>query len=156
MIGGSTTGTNCVLTTVRSVVLGYEHFWTPQWHELLTGAYMAESYNATANAILCSLEGGGNGVGVGVGTAAMATPGCNNNWSYWTVGSRLQWDVTKSFYIGVETLYMKFNSAQTFNGEIPASVALASPSTCSNGITCTVANQSDWAFTLRMHKDFLP
>ena len=97
VIGGSTTGTNCVLTTVRSVVLGYEHFWTPQWHESLTGAYMAESYNATANAILCSLEGGGNGVGVGVGTAAMATPGCNNNWSYWTVGSRLQWDVTKTF-----------------------------------------------------------
>jgi hypothetical protein len=154
VIGGATTGTNCLLTTAWSAVLGYERFWTPQWHESLTGGYGAESYNTTANAILCSLEGGGNGNGA-LGTATIATAGCNNNWSYWTAGSRLQWDVTKSFYIGVEALYMHLNSAQTFNGVVPAALALAAPSTCSAGV-CAVQNQSDWAFTLRIHKDFLP
>ena len=33
--------------------------------------------------------------------------GCNNNWDTWGVGSRLQWDVTKSFYIGVEAIYQQ-------------------------------------------------
>jgi hypothetical protein len=154
VIGGATTGTDCLLTTAWSAVLAYEHFWTPQWHQSFSGAYLGESYGTGANAILCSLEGGGNGAGIG--TASIATAGCNNNWSYWTAGSRLQWDVTGSFYIGVEALYMRLNSAQTFNGVIPASVGLGPTSTCGRGITCIVSDQSDWAFTLRMQKDFLP
>jgi hypothetical protein len=105
------------------------------------------------------LEGTSNGSGAG--TAAAALGGCNNNWSYWTVGSRLQWDVTKSFYIGVEALYMNFNTATTPSGLVPTAAALAAPSTCAVATaggsgSCTAANQSDWAFTIRMHKDFLP
>jgi hypothetical protein len=153
VVSGTTTGTNCLLTKVSSAVLGYERFWTLQWHESFTGGYVAESYNMTANAILCSLEGGGNGTGVG--TAATTTTGCNNSWSYWTAGTRLQWDVTKSFYVGVEAVHMHLNSAQTFNGVVPTALALGAPSTCSAGV-CAVQNQSDWAFTLRIHKDFLP
>ena len=152
---GGAGNTNCLLTTAWSAVLAYEHFWSPNWHQSFAGSYGAESYSSQANAILCSAEGGGNGAGLG--TAATATAGCNNNWSFWTAGSRLQWDVTKSFYIGVEALYIKYNSAQTFNGLIPTSVAVGAPSTCSvTAGNCTVANQSDWAFTLRIHKDFLP
>ena len=75
-------------------------------------------YNTQANAILCSDEGGGNGAGAG--SAAVATAGCNNNWSNWGVGSRTQWDVTKTFYLGVEVLYSTLRSAQTLNGLIPA------------------------------------
>jgi hypothetical protein len=55
----------------------------------------------------------------------------------------------------VEAIHMHLNSAQTFNGVVPASLALTAPSTCGAGV-CAVQNQSDWAFTLRMHKDFLP
>ena len=55
----------------------------------------------------------GEGLGAGAGTTAVAGAGCNNNWDIWGVGSRLQWDVTKSFYIGVEAIYQKFDSAQT-------------------------------------------
>jgi Porin subfamily len=149
-----TTGTSCLLTTAWSAAVAYEHFWTPQWHESFSGAYMAESYGTSANGILCSLEGLG-AAGGGGGTAAVAAAGCNNNWSYWTAGTRLQWDVTKSFYIGVEALYMHFNTATTPTGALPTAVALAAPSTCGAGV-CTDSNQSDWAFTLRIHKDFLP
>jgi hypothetical protein len=144
-----------MLTTAWSGVLAWEHFWTPQWHQSFSGSYMAESYSSGANSILCSLEAGGNGASIG--TAATAAAGCNNNWSYWTVGSRLQWDVTKSFYIGVEALYMNLNSAKTFNGIVPTAVASElTSSTCSTSATCSVSNASDWSFTLRMHKDFLP
>jgi hypothetical protein len=130
----------------------YEHYWTPQWHESFVGAYLAENYNSTANAMLCSAIGGGNGAGTGA--AAVATAGCNNNWSFWGVGSRLQWDVTKSFYVGVEVIYQQLITAQTFNG---LSTAVLQPvnSGCP-AIGCAVTNESNWSFTLRMHKDFLP
>jgi hypothetical protein len=152
--GGATTGTSCMLTTAWSAVLAWEHFWTPQWRQSFSGSYMAESYSSGANAVLCSLEG----AGAGIGTGAAATAGCNNNWSYWTVGSRLQWDVTKSFYIGVEALYMKLNSASAPGGVFPGAVAAGfdGVSTCGTTGNCAVNNQSDWAFTLRAHKDFLP
>jgi hypothetical protein len=152
--GGATTGTSCMLTTAWSAVLAWEHFWTPQWRQSFSGSYIAENYSSGANAVLCSLEG----AGAGFGTGATATAGCNNNWSYWTVGSRLQWDVTKSFYIGVEALYVKLNSASTPGGVFPGAVAAGfdGVSTCGTTGNCAVANQSDWAFTLRMHKDFLP
>ena len=156
VVAGSTTGTNCLLTTAWSAALAWEHFWSPQWHESFSGSYIAESYSTAANGILCTLEGQG-GAGSGVGTAATAAVGCNNNWSYWTAGSRLQWDVTKSFYIGVEALYMHFNTASSSTGFVPTTSALAAPSNCGVAATpCTNANQSDWAFTVRMHKDFLP
>jgi len=159
---GAANNTNCLLTTAWSAAVAYEHFWSPSWHQSFSGAYMAESYGAAANGILCALEGAS--YGAGVGSAAAAVTGCNNNWSYWTAGSRLQWDVTKSFYIGVEALYMHFNTATVPSGAaVPTVSGLAAPSTCAvagpvgggSGL-CTNANQSDWAFTLRMHKDFLP
>jgi hypothetical protein len=149
-------GTSCILTTAWSVVAGYEHYWTPQWHQSVTGSYVAESYSSGANNILCELEGAGIG---GIGTGAGALAGCSNNWSYWTVGSRLQWDVTKSFYIGVEALYMNLSSAQAPGGLLPAAVAVGEGSTSTCGLAtgnCTVNNQSDWEFTIRMHKDFMP
>jgi Porin subfamily len=155
VFGGAagTTGTSCNLTTAWSAIAAYEHYWTPQWKQSIVGGYFHESYNSQANAILCSLEGSGNGAFVG--SSAVATPGCNNDWSYWTVSSRLQWDVTKSFYIGVEALYSHLDSASSWNGLVPSSVGLSAPSVCSLGV-CTVANQNNWAFTLRAHKNFLP
>ena len=151
-----TTGTNCLLTTAWSVVAAYEHFWTPQWHQSISGSYIAETYGSAANSILCSLEGATSGAGIGAG--AVAGTGCNNNWSYWTAGSRLQWDVTTSFYLGMEVLYMNLNTAHPNTTEaIPTALGLGAPSTCgSTAGNCTASNQSDWAVTLRVQKDFLP
>jgi len=149
--GASVTNTGCNLTTAWSVNASFEHYWTPQLHQSLAGGYMAVSFNNQANAILCTLAGGGNGNG-GVGTLAVATPGCNNNWSFWGIGSRLQWDVTKTFYLGVEVLYDHQNSATTFNGLVAGTgYALGAP-----GAPVVVANENNWAFTARAHRDFLP
>ncbi len=150
VFGGAagTTGTGCQLTTAWSAGASYEHYWTPQWHELFYGAYMQTRYDTSANAMLCSLEGGGNGAGVG--TAAVATAGCNNNYSTWTVGSRLQWDVTKTLYLGVEALYSDLQTAQTFNGLMTPALVLAGTTPIST------ASQHDWSFTARIHRDFVP
>ncbi len=118
VFGGSAaapaTQTSCQLTSAFGFNASYEHFWTPALHSDVYGAYTQVKYGGSANAMLCSAEGSGNGAGVGA--AAVATAGCNNNWSTWGIGSRTQWDVTKTFYLGVEVLYQKLMSAQSFNG----------------------------------------
>ncbi|MGB6535070.1 MAG: porin [Xanthobacteraceae bacterium] len=148
--GGTLAGANntgCQLTSAWGLDVAYEHYWTPQWHQSLV--YNAEwvRYNGAANAMLCVAET----AGTGVGTAAVATAGCNNNWDIWGVGSRLQWDVTKSFYIGVEALYSRFDSATLPGGVLTTPVTLGGA-----GNATTVASQNNWNFTIRMHKDFLP
>ena len=80
-------------------------------YESLFAAYYAVNYNqgtGSANSMLCVMEGNSNGV---VGAGAIAGAGCNNNWSMYAIGSRLQWDVTKSFYLGIEGIYDHMNSA---------------------------------------------
>ena len=132
--------TNCQRTTGWGVNASFEHYWTPAVHESLYGAYYAVSYaegTGSANSMLCVMEGNG----VLVGSLAIAGPNCNNNWSMWGVGSRLQWDITKSFYIGVEGLYDNMKSA-TVNttGIIPGGTAYIrcrSAARCSSNRTPT-------------------
>jgi Porin subfamily len=140
------TATNCNLTTAWVIDAAYEHYWTPQWHQSFVFNGMWTKYNSSANAMLCSAEA----AGAGVGSTAVAAAGCSNNWDIWGIGSRLQWDVTKSFYIGVEAIYDHFDS-----GTLPGG-ALTAPLTLANSGATTVSNQSNWMFTIRMHKDFLP
>ncbi|HEX3991074.1 MAG TPA: porin, partial [Acetobacteraceae bacterium] len=89
--GGSASG--CELTSAWGFNASFEHYWTPSWHQSLYGAYYQVSYDTAANNMLCSAES----FGTGTGTAARAGAGCSNNWSDWGIGTRLQWDVTKTF-----------------------------------------------------------
>jgi hypothetical protein len=145
--GGSTT--SCNLTTAWSLNAAYEHFWTPSVHQSFVGSYYAVSYNNQANAMLCST----GGFGAGIGSLAVATPGCNMNWDMYGVSTRLQWDVTKTFYLGVEVLYDHMDSAQTGSATgALGGFALGAP----NAPTILSSSMNTWAGTVRMHKDFLP
>ena len=149
LAAGNATG--CQLTTAWGLDVGYEHYWTPQWHQSLVFNGMWETYGkgtGSANAMLCV----GEGLGAGAGSTAVAGAGCNNDHDVWGVGSRLQWDVTKSFYIGVEAIYQHIDSAQTglAGNKLTPAITLV------NSGATTWADQSNWIFTLRMHKDFLP
>ena len=140
--------TSVDLTTSWGVNAAYEHHWNDQWRTSGYGGYAEVNYDSQANALLCVLEGGGNGTGAG--SKAVATAGCNNDWSFWWVGSRTQWNVTKDFYIGVDVLYSALDGASTWNGLLPASQ--------SNGGTSTfVGNSADAvSVEVRVHKDFYP
>jgi len=149
--------TNCNLTSAWGFNAGYEHYWTPAWHTSLYGAWYQVSYNAQSNAMLCEIAGFGNGLG---GSLATGIAGCSNNWSTWGIGARTQWDVTKTFYLGVEVLYSELHSAQTGCGNVLAG-------TCPGGAVGgnTVAfgnagllenNSSSWMVSVRAHRDFLP
>ena len=104
------------------------------------------SYNEQANNNLCSFAGAGTGTGTG--TAAVATPGCNMDWSTWWLGSRTQWNVTKDFYMGFDVLYSKLQSADTPNNVVPGNVAI--------GNATTVSDVDNWQFRFRVHRDFYP
>ena len=146
--------TGCMLTSAWGVNAGYDHYWTPAWHTSLYGAYYAVSYGkgtGSANANLCSAAGFGN---VLAGTLAVAGAGCDNDWQTWGIGSRTQWDVTKTFYLGVEVLYQNLHSAQTGTGSVIGPAGLASYAF--GGATVNEANASNWTVTVRAHRDFLP
>jgi hypothetical protein len=139
------------LTSAWGFNASYEHYWTPAWHTSLYGAWYEVSYgNGTnsGNALLCSNQGFSTFT-AGVGWNAAA--GCSNSWSTWGIGSRTQWDVTKTFYLGVEVLYQEMNSAKTPTGFVPGANLISGPVG-----PLTVANESNWSMTLRAHRDFLP
>ncbi len=158
---GTLAATGCELTTGWGINASFEHYWTPYLHQSLAGGYMAVRYDDQANAMLCAL-GSDGGIHDGV---AFANPGCNMNWNHWGIGSRLQWDVTKSFYVGVELLYTQLDSAHTSDGltrgfninELTNCEGTLHPPAEPGEGGCLVSDHLHaWSVNVRMHKDFLP
>jgi Porin subfamily len=148
-----TGATGCNLTTGWGVNAGFEHYWTPQFHESFIGSYMAIKYNSQGNALLCVAEGAG--VAGTSGSGAVAAAGCNNNWAMASGGTRFQYDVTKSLYLGVEFLYQHYYSAQMPGNILPAAIGIPAGSPSSAG-TASLKDENNLAITARIHKDFLP
>jgi hypothetical protein len=145
--GGNALGVNTTsveLTTAWGVNAAYEHFWNPRWRTSLYGGYAAVNYDNKANNMMCAAVGTANGTGTG--SVAVAQPGCNMDWQTWWIGSRTQWNVTKDFYMGVDVLYSKLQTADIN----PASGALTS--SASSG----VSDVDNWMFRFRVHRDFYP
>ena len=150
-----TTGTSCQLTSAWGFNAAYEHHWSPAWQTSLYGGWDQVHYNGEANAMLCSAAGFGNGL---QGSAAVAAAGCDNNWSTWNVGSRTQWNVSKTFYMGIDVMYQQLDSASTGSAGLPLGYA-ASTTTAggtTGGVTGTESHSSNWEIRFRAHKDFLP
>jgi hypothetical protein len=74
--------------------------------------------------------------------------------SNWGIGSRTQWDVTKTFYLGVEVLYENLHSAQTGTGSVVSPAGIAS--FASGGAAVNESHASNWMVSVRAHRDFLP
>jgi len=139
--GGTIAGgdaTSAELTKTWGFNAAYEHFWNPAWRTSVYGGYAAVSYNSRANAMLCALQGNAAG---GFGANAVAGVGCSNNWSTWWLGSRTQWNITKDFYMGVDVLYSKLNTATI--GVPVATLA-------------STRNEDNVAVRFRVHRDFMP
>ena len=139
--------TSCNQTTVWGFNASYEHHWSPAWQTSLYGGWDGVSYNSQANALLCTAAG----FGTGAGTAALAGVGCNNDWSTWFVGSRTQWNVSKTFYMGVDVMYSDLQSATTGSTGGPGGYVAAT-----SGAVGTEKSSSNWQIRFRAHKDFLP
>jgi hypothetical protein len=152
--GGTTVAaanqTSLELTTGWAVDVSYDHNWNRSWKTSLYGGYGSVSYNATANAMLCSING--FGAGTGVGSLAVATAGCSNDWSQWWLGSRTQWTVSQGFYMGVDVLYVNLNSA-----DLPAGALLNNATNPTGTPTSMLAgDRGEWKVNFRIDKSFAP
>ncbi|HEY6024903.1 MAG TPA: porin [Pseudolabrys sp.] len=135
--------TDLELTTSWNVNAAYEHFWSPRWRTSLYGGYAEVSYNDTANSMLC-------GFGA-TGAAGAAAERCDNNWQTWWLGSRTQWNVTKDFYMGLDVMYSKLQSADFgIIGGLPSTAQ--SP----NLGTIPKVDPDNWSIRFRVHRDFYP
>jgi hypothetical protein len=150
--GVVTGATGCNLTTGWEVNAAYEHYWTPQFHESFIFGYMNVRYSAQANDILCAQEG----FGTGTGSGAIAFAGCNNNWAIWSGATRLQYDFTKSLYLGVEFIYQRYQSFESPTGSL--GTVLSGEFGTASGTTAVtpLRDQNNLAVAARIHKDFLP
>jgi hypothetical protein len=139
------------LTTSWSVFASYEHFWTPALRTSLYGSYLDVSRNAAGNTAFC-------GAVLRAVDFAAGMP-CDGNWQQFTIGSRSQWNVTKDFYVGLDVIYSKLNSASINNGApFIASSAFTvpgRPSPLALG-TFNTADQDAVSVTWRVHRDIVP
>jgi len=140
-------GSNLDLTTGWGVNASYEHHWNPAWKTSVYGVYDAVKYDTAANTALCSIEGT-----YGMSAAVIAAGECNNNFQNWAVGSRTQWNVTKNFYMGVDIVYQKLETASANAGVVTTTgVASAQPTG-----PRTMSDQDAWIGYFRVHYDFYP
>ena len=126
------------LTTAWNVNVAYEHFWNPQWRTSLYGGYSAVSYNESATSLICN------------GELSLSVSTCNMDWNTWWIGSRTQWNITREFYMGFDTMYSKLHSADFGPiGTLASSAAVGNRSFPKD-------DQDNWQFRFRVHRDFYP
>ncbi len=148
---GVNAATGLNLTTAWNINAAYEHFWNPRWKTSVYGGYGAVSYGGQSQSILC------NGT-----TNSVITNGCDQDWNIWWIGSRTQWNVTKDFYMGLDVLYSKIDSANMGNVTNVGATAVAS-TTSGAGIAAlngqqVLARENIDAVQVRfrVHRDFYP
>ena len=102
------------LTTVWTMGVGVQHYWTPALRSSVFATYTATDYNAAATAMFCS------GANTPVRNLAGANPvafnnvaglaGCNPDFNWWAVGTRTIWNPVPNLDIGVEIVYSKIET----------------------------------------------
>jgi hypothetical protein len=150
------TGNSIELTTAWGVNAAYEHFWSKQWQTSVYGAYTATTYNANANAYLCGAE---TRVNTGTGIAPFSLNGatCDNNFNVWTIGTRTQFNIDASTYLGVDVVYQKLEtglSGMLANYGNGAEAGTAGTATSTTGRPVT--DQSALMVQFRVHRNFYP
>ena len=135
-------------TRVWGANAAWDHLWTPQLKTSVYGAYIAVEYNATAAALIgnqtCNV--GGNAAN----TVTRITV-CDPDFQVWMIGSRTQWNITPSFYVGFDVMYSRLETA--FAGSALYTAATGLPR---NTGTYSIESQDTVQVTARAHWDILP
>jgi hypothetical protein len=153
------------LTTVWGINAAYDHLWTPQLRTSIYGSYLRTEYGNNANLAICNAQttaavpGGVNlaSPSAVAGTIAftglqVAQGACNNNFNWWQVGSRTQYNFTPWFYVGFDVIYQKLETAS--NGATVAYTSLAT--TAKPTAFYTLQNQDNYGLRIRVHRDIVP
>ena len=144
-------GSKVELTTAWSVQAAYEHFWTPSLRTSLVGAYTDVSYSGNASLQMCTNI---NGLASGTNSiAALSNCGAGSfDWSYYSISSRTQWNITKDFYVGLEGFYGHLNTMS--KGALVNYTALATGALPT--AIRTLTDQDVFVYRMRVHRDLVP
>jgi hypothetical protein len=136
------------LTTAWSIYASYEHFWTPSLRTSIYGSYADISHNDDAKFEICGGLFGG-----------FPDIQCNPDFRYWAIGSRTQWDIVKDFYVGVDVIYARLETATINNGNpiflVSGSNLLPSAVSRPSGFYRTT-DQDALSVTWRVQRSFVP
>jgi hypothetical protein len=152
------------LTTAWGINAAYDHLWLPNFRTSIYGAYLRVEYGDNANLAICNAQTAAN-----IGISPFATPSavagtiaftpvqvaqgaCNNNFNYWQVGSRTQYNFTPWFYMGFDVIYQKLETAS--NGTNVTYTALTN--TAKPTAIYQITNQDNYGLRIRFHRDIVP
>jgi hypothetical protein len=150
------------LTTVWGINAAYDHLWLPNFRTSIYGSYFKVDYGDSANKAICNAQSTPTqGVfavpsavqGAIAFTAAQVNNGaCSNNWAFWTVGSRTQYNFTPWFYVGFDVIYQKLQTAS--NGAVATYTALGG--TAKPTAIYAIQDQDNYGLRIRVHRDIVP
>jgi len=152
------------LTTVWGINAAYDHLWLPNFRTSLYGSYFKVDYGANANLAICNAQ---SRPFAGLGPAAtpsaiggsiafnpvqVVNGACNNNWAFWTIGSRTQYNFTPWFYVGFDVIYQKLETASSgANVTYTALTGTAKPTAIYH-----IQDQDNYGLRIRVHRDIVP
>jgi len=152
------------LTTAWGINAAYDHLWLPNFRTSIYGFYGRFEYGANANLAICNAQTRPN-IGLSPFATPSGTPGsiaftpvqvaqgqCNNNFNWWVVGSRTQYNFTPWFYVGFDVIYQKLETAS--NGTFATFSALtgaAKPTA-----VYQIKDQDNYGLRIRVHRDIVP
>jgi hypothetical protein len=156
-------GQSIELTTGWTVGGMYEHHWGPQWKTSVYGGYVSIKYDDTAANYYCTggtssfVRGGASSTAGAVGALVSS---CDPNNSFWSVGTRTQWNPNSNLDLGVDFMWNHLDTANSgfasLNavGARPASSGgtLAAP----NATWYNISNYDVYTVALRAQYNFLP
>jgi hypothetical protein len=150
------------LTTAWGINAAYDHLWLPNFRTSIYGSYLRVEYGSNANLAICSAQSVPNFAGTNLPTVS-ATAGaigftglqvlqgaCSNNFNWWQIGSRTQYNFTPWFYVGFDVIYQKLETASkdatvTYNSNIAKPTAFYQ-----------LQNQDNYGLRIRVHRDIVP
>jgi hypothetical protein len=146
------------LTTVWGVNAAYDHLWLPNFRTSIYGSYIANRYNDAANTAICSAQQQTLGGAITFAPAVGALPGtsnvavCNNNFNWWQIGSRTQYNFTPWFYVGFDVIYQKLETAS----RDAVVTYTAAANTAKPTAIYTIQDQDNYGLRIRVHRDIVP
>ena len=140
------------LTTVWGVNAAYDHLWAPNFRTSVYVAWNRYQYNDAANLAICNAQTVAAPGAITFSPLQVAQGFCNNDFSWWQLGSRTQYNFTPWFYVGFDVKYEKIQTASS--GAQVLYTAL--PGTAKPTALYTINDPDNFAVRVRVHRDIVP
>lgn len=137
------------LTKAWGFIAAFEHFWTPSLRTSFYGGGYQVDYNSNATAYICNVVGLANTPN---GATTTRNPLCDPDSAVWYAGTRTQWNIRPDFYMGVDLIYSKLETANA-GAFVPLLATGARPASLPN---YKYEDQDNLAVRFRVQRDIVP